>query len=112
MNAGSKQTKTERRILQALYRLQSRGLMESGKLGTYDRLAEETMTSRSALLSTCQRLTKEGKIIRQKINAADRKQWGRLWPAGYARRQAHFSLSPTMMAAMESRDEFLGEPLA
>jgi hypothetical protein len=38
------------------------------------------------------------------VNASDRKQWGRRWPVGYARRQAHFFLAPTMMAAMEARD--------
>lgn len=104
MSASFRQTKTEQRVLQALYRLQSSGLRESGKLATYDRLVEETLASRSALLSTCQRMTKEGKIIRQKVNTTDRKRWGRRWPVGYAKRQAHFSLSPAMMAAMETRD--------
>jgi hypothetical protein len=104
MNKKPRETKTEQRILQVLYRLQSRGSMESGILGTYERLMQETLVSRSSLLNTCQRLVKQGKLVRQKVNAADRKQWGRRWPVGYARRQAHFSLSPAMMAAMESRD--------
>jgi hypothetical protein len=104
MKTPRKYTKTEQRILHALYRLQSRGLMETGHLGTFERLSQETLASRSALLSTCQRLVKQGKLVRQKINAADRKQWGRRWPVGYARRQAHFSLSPAMMAAMEARE--------
>ena len=105
MSTTTKQTKTEQRVLKALYRLQSHGLMESGNLATYEWLMRETMASRSALLSTCQRLVTEGKIVRRRINAADRKRWGRQWPAEYARRQAHYTLSPTMMAAMESADD-------
>jgi len=104
MSTATKQTKTEQRVLQALYRLQCRGLMNSGNLATYEVLMRETLASRSALRSTCQRLVTEGKIIRQKINAADRKRWERQWPAGYARRQAHYTLSPAMMAAMEAAD--------
>ena len=104
MSTTKKHTKTEQRVIQALYRLQSRGLMESGNLGTFDRLMQETLASRSALLTTCQRLVKDGTLVRHKVNAADRKRWGHRWPVGYARRQAHFSLSPTMMAAVEARD--------
>lgn len=105
MSTTTKQTKTEQRVLKALYRLQSHGLMNSSNLATYEVLMRETLASRSALLSTCQRLVTEGKIVRRRINAADRKRWERQWPAGYARRQAHYTLSPTVMAAMESADD-------
>ena len=104
MNAMRKYTKTEQRIIRALYRLQSKGSLEAGTLGTYERLLLDTLGSRSALLGACQRLVKEGILIRHKVNAGDRKRWGKRWPTGYARRQAHFSLSPAMMAATEALD--------
>jgi hypothetical protein len=50
-------TKTEQSILKALYDLQKLDNASSGKLGTYETLMEETLASRSALLSACQRLT-------------------------------------------------------
>jgi hypothetical protein len=114
MSAATKQTKTEQRVLKALYRLQCNGLLNSGNLATYEVLMQETLASRSALLSTCQRLVTEGKIVRRRINAADRKRWEPQWPAGYARRQAHYTLSPAMMAAMEAADnlqEWLDEDM-
>lgn len=114
MSAATKQTKTEQRVLQALYRLQCRGLMNSGNLATYEVLMRETLASRSALLSTCQRLVTAGTIVRRRINATDRKRWEPQWPAGYARRQAHYTLSPVMMAAMEAADnlqEWLDEDM-
>lgn len=114
MSTTTKQTKTEQRVLKALYRLQSHGLMNSGNLATYEVLMRETLASRSALLSTCQRLVTEGKIVRRRINAADRKRWEPQWPADYARRQAHYTLSPAMMAAMEAADnlqEWLDEDM-
>lgn len=105
MDDEKKRTKTERRVLQALYRLQTHGQMSAGKLGTYETLMRETLASRSALLSTCQRLAKEGAIIRGKINAANRKRWPRQWPVGYPKRQAHYILSPEMLAAMEAGED-------
>ena len=101
----TRQTKTERRILQTLYSLQTHGDMGHGKLATYEVLMAATICSRPALLMTCQRLVKEGKIVRRKINAADRKQWERQWPEGFARRQAHFALSPAMLREMEAEDD-------
>ena len=105
MNEATRQTKTERRILRTLYRLRTHGDVDCFKLGTYETLMNETLCSRPALLSTCQRLVKEGKIIRRKVNALDRKQWERLWPVGFARRQAHFSLSPAMLQVLEADDD-------
>jgi DNA-binding Lrp family transcriptional regulator len=100
-------TNTEKRILRALYELQKLDDSESGKLGTYETLMEETLASRSALLSTCQRLTREGVIIRRKINSADRKRWDHCWPVGFARRQAHYSLSLETFREIEtSKDDF------
>ena len=78
--------------------------MDSGNLGTFDRLMQETLASRSSLLNTCQRLVKEGILVRHKVNAADRKRWGRRWPVGYAKRQTYLCLSPAMMAVMEARE--------
>jgi hypothetical protein len=100
-------TKTEKRVLKALYELQKLDNSSSGKLGTYQTLLEETLASRSALLSTCQRLTREGVIIRRKINAADRRRWDDQWPVGFARRQAHYSLTLKMFRTMEvAEDDF------
>jgi hypothetical protein len=109
MSTKRKHTKTEQRVIGALYRLQSQGNMESGTLGTYERLLHDTLASRSALLTTCQRLVRDGILVRQKVNAADRKRWGRRWPVDYPRRQAYFMLSPALMAVMEAEDEFLGD---
>lgn len=94
-------TKTERRILQALYRLQTHGDLDCGRLGTYETLMHETLCSRPGLLRTCQQMVQEGKLVRKKINAADRRRWKRQWPDGHAQRQAHFTLSPEMMKLME-----------
>jgi hypothetical protein len=105
MNVVEKPTKTERRVLNALYRLQTNGYLSSGRLGTYERLMEETIASKAALLCTCQRLTREGKIIREKINARDRKRWARQWPVDYARRQTHFRLSQEMLAGLEAEND-------
>jgi len=61
---------------------------------------------------TCQRLVRQGQIIREKINAVDRRKWGHRWPSGYARRQTHFSLSPEMFGLMADETNFndwLGE---
>jgi hypothetical protein len=104
MSTTRKYRKTEQRVIRTLYRLQSQGSMESVTLGIYERLLHDTLASRSSLLGSCQRLVKEGTLVRHKVNAADRKRWGRRWPAGSAKRQAYFSLSPATMAAMEARD--------
>ena len=107
MAAAPRTTKTERRILQTLHRLQTHGDLDCGKLATYEALAEETLCSMPALLRTCQRMVQEGSIVRRKINAADRRRWERKWPVGYARRQAHFSLSLEMRRRMEAaQDDF------
>ena len=100
----AKGTKTERRILQCLYRLQTRA-DQGGQMGTYEWLMRETFASRPAILRTCQRLVREGKIIRRKINAGDRKRWERQWPLGFARRQAHFSLSLEMLGRVEAAQD-------
>lgn len=101
MSMAAKQTKTETRVLRAIFRLQTDGLTDIGVLATYDRLMDETMASRSALLNACQKLVKGGKLLRRKVNAGDRARWERFWPSGFARRQAHFELSPAMLEAME-----------
>lgn len=105
MSATKRRTKTERRVLRALYELQKLGDSGSGKLGTYETLMEGTLASRSGLLATCQRLTKEGVIIRRKVNAADRKRWDHQWPVGFARRQAHYTLSLEMFRTMEAAED-------
>jgi hypothetical protein len=104
MNVVERGRKTEQRVLSALYQLQTLGYLSSGRLGTYERLMQDTLASRSAFLSICQRLTREGKIASRKINAADRKRWGRQWPIGYERGQAHF-LSPGKLQMMEAKDD-------
>jgi hypothetical protein len=102
MGGRTKLTKTEQRVLRALYHLQREGLLELGVLATYDRLLAETMCSRAALLNACQRLVRHGKLIRCKVNAADRARWKHSWPPGFARRQTHFHLPPAMLETIEA----------
>jgi hypothetical protein len=107
MSAEPRTTKTERRILQTLHRYQTHGDLECGRLATYEALADETLCSMPALLRTCQRMVQEGSIVRRKINAADRRRWEHQWRDGYARRQAHFSLSIESLRRMEAaQDDF------
>lgn len=105
MTVPAKETKTVRRILQTLYRLQINGDLDSGSLGTYERLANETLCSMPALLRACQHLVKQGRIVRRKVNGADRERWEDQWPDGYAKRQAHFTLSLDTCRSMEAAED-------
>jgi len=70
--------------------------------GEAERLIKETISSRAALLQTCQRLVKDQKLIRRKVNASDRARREHSWALGFARRQAHFQLPAAMLEAIEA----------